>query len=188
MTPWIDWDDGQLDTVNKHLEKFAKQGLRTLMMAKKEISQNEVEWVIDEITEIENEGGKDKKDKLEAVYTTVEEGLQFVGGSAIEDQLQEYVPETIAKLIEAEIRVWVLTGDKQETAIEIGKLCRLVDDTFDQILLNIKIKDDDNVTFWPVETCESEVMKILEAKLDEVWTEGFELPDKIKKTNLEQIN
>ena len=52
-----------------------------------------------------------------------------MGASAIEDKLQEAVPETIALLIESGIRVWVLTGDKQETAVEIGKSCRLIQST-----------------------------------------------------------
>ena len=59
----------------------------------------------------------------------MERGLEPVGASAIEDKLQEAVPETIALLIEAGIRVWVLTGDKQETAVEIGKSCRLIQPT-----------------------------------------------------------
>ena len=59
----------------------------------------------------------------------MERGLEPVGASAIEDKLQEAVPETIALLIESGIRVWVLTGDKQETAVEIGKSCRLIQST-----------------------------------------------------------
>lgn len=49
-----------------------------------------------------------------------------MGATAIEDKLQYGVPETIAMLIKAKIKVWVLTGDKQETAIEIGKSCKLI--------------------------------------------------------------
>jgi len=49
-----------------------------------------------------------------------------VGSSAIEDKLQYGVPEAIDMLIKANIKVWVLTGDKQETAIEIGKSCKLI--------------------------------------------------------------
>ena len=56
----------------------------------------------------------------------METNLTYVGSSAIEDKLQNGVPETIAKIIEAEVRIWVLTGDKQETAIEIGKSCKLI--------------------------------------------------------------
>lgn len=49
-----------------------------------------------------------------------------MGCTAIEDKLQDMVPETIAKIIETKIRLWVLTGDKQETAIEIAKSCKLI--------------------------------------------------------------
>lgn len=64
-----------------------------------------------------------KEERLEKLYSGYEEGLTYVGATAIEDKLQYGVPETIATLIAANIRVWVLTGDKQETAIEIGKSC-----------------------------------------------------------------
>jgi P-type E1-E2 ATPase len=62
--------------------------------------------------------------------------LEYVGSSAIEDKLQDLVPETIATLIETNIRVWVLTGDKQETAIEIGKSCQLIQSDMRQIVLS----------------------------------------------------
>lgn len=45
----------------------------------------------------------------------------LLGATAIEDRLQAGVPETIATLMRADIKIWVLTGDKQETAINIGK-------------------------------------------------------------------
>jgi len=70
------------------------------------------------------------------MYDNYETELDYVGSSAIEDKLQDHVPETIAKLIEAEIRVWVLTGDKQETAIEIGKSCHLIQPSFEQVIIN----------------------------------------------------
>lgn len=53
-----------------------------------------------------------KDDKLNDLYDEMEVGLKYVGSSAIEDLLQEEVPETIEKLMNAGIRVWVLTGDK----------------------------------------------------------------------------
>ena len=65
--------------------------------------------------------------------------MEFVGCSAIEDLLQEEVPETIKKLMTAGIKVWVLTGDKQETAIEIGKSCNLINTkNMDLIVLSSK--------------------------------------------------
>jgi len=49
------------------------------------------------------------------------QNLMLLGATAIEDRLQAGVPETIATLMRADIKIWVLTGDKQETAINIGK-------------------------------------------------------------------
>lgn len=50
-----------------------------------------------------------------------QQNLLLLGATAIEDRLQAGVPETIATLMKADIKIWVLTGDKQETAINIGK-------------------------------------------------------------------
>lgn len=51
------------------------------------------------------------------------QNLQLLGATAIEDKLQDKVPETIETLMKADIKIWILTGDKQETAINIGKRC-----------------------------------------------------------------
>jgi P-type E1-E2 ATPase len=75
------------------------------------------------------------------MYDELEWKLNYVGSSAIEDLLQEKVPETIQILLEASIKLWVLTGDKQETAIEIGKSCNLInEDTMELIILSSKDK------------------------------------------------
>lgn len=50
-----------------------------------------------------------------------QQNLMLLGATAIEDRLQAGVPETIATLMRADIKIWVLTGDKQETAINIGE-------------------------------------------------------------------
>ena len=57
----------------------------------------------------------------------MEKDLKLIGVTAIEDKLQDGVPETIANLQLAGVRVWVLTGDKQETAINIAFSCRCED-------------------------------------------------------------
>ena len=69
-----------------------------------------------------------KEAKLAELYDSYERDLTYGGSTAIEDKLQFGVPETIDMLIQANIKVWVLTGDKQETAIEIGKSCKLIQD------------------------------------------------------------
>ena len=62
---------------------------------------------------------------LEAAYAMIEREITVLGVSAIEDNLQDAVPETIAALRDANIKVWMLTGDKRGTAIQIAKSCKL---------------------------------------------------------------
>jgi phospholipid-translocating ATPase len=59
----------------------------------------------------------DREAKIEAVSDELERDLRLLGATAIEDRLQDGVPETIADLKRAGIKVWVATGDKLETAI-----------------------------------------------------------------------
>ena len=69
----------------------------------------------------------------------IETDMQFLGITAVEDMLQKGVPETIALFRQAGMRVWVLTGDKVETAIDIGYSCRLLDQSMHLIkLVNLK--------------------------------------------------
>lgn len=75
----------------------------------------------------------------------------FIGTTAIEDKLQDGVPETIVKLRRAGIKVWVLTGDKRETAINIGLSCALLDDT-----LKLFVVEGD--TAGEVATCLREIL------------------------------
>ncbi len=66
----------------------------------------------------------------------IEVQLALVGTTAIEDKLQVGVPDTIASLAKANIKIWVLTGDKQETAINIGFACALLNDDMVLMILN----------------------------------------------------
>jgi magnesium-transporting ATPase (P-type) len=78
-----------------------------------------------------------RKEALDKAATLIEKELVLVGITAIEDKLQDHVPETIANLLKAQIHVWVLTGDKQETAINIGRSCKMItDDMGDLIEIN----------------------------------------------------
>ncbi|KAH9632831.1 hypothetical protein HF086_005886 [Spodoptera exigua] len=66
-----------------------------------------------------------------------------VSVTAIEDKLQDGVPETIANLSMAGIKVWVLTGDKQETAINIGYSCQLLTDDMAEVFVIDGVSYDD---------------------------------------------
>ena len=65
---------------------------------------------------------------IEKAGELMEQDLELAGATAIEDKLQKGVPEAIDKLRRANIKMWMLTGDKRETAINIGHSCRLIKD------------------------------------------------------------
>lgn len=67
-----------------------------------------------------------KEERLELLYSNLESDLTLLGATAVEDQLQENVPEVIHDLQRANIKVWMLTGDKFETAKNIGASCKLI--------------------------------------------------------------
>ena len=68
---------------------FAKEGLRTLCMAKKKIPFEEVQVYLNEIKKINSSASKDKDEKLMILYKKIEQNFFFVGASAIEDKLQD---------------------------------------------------------------------------------------------------
>ncbi len=74
---------------------------------------------------------EDRHEKVSAIYEEIEKNLLLIGATAIEDKLQDGVPECIANLAKANIKIWVLTGDKQETAINIGYSCQLLTNDMD---------------------------------------------------------
>lgn len=108
-----------LAETQKHVDNFAEEGLRTLFLAQREISQKEyLAWNAkfeQAMTSISN-----REEEVAKVNELIERDLILIGSTAIEDKLQEGVPETIKYIRDAGIKVWVLTGDKIETAINIG--------------------------------------------------------------------
>ncbi|NXS71119.1 AT8B3 ATPase, partial [Pandion haliaetus] len=109
------------------LDCFAEEALRTLCLASKEVSEAEYSvW-----SRRHCEASlllQDRAWKLDKLYEEMEQNLQLLGATAIEDKLQDGVPETIQLLKLGNIKVWVLTGDKQETAMNIGYACKLLTD------------------------------------------------------------
>ena len=119
----------------KHIEKFATEGLRTLVLAQKDMSLSEYqEW-----DNRYNEAMQDRenfKSLCVPLFEEIESNLVLLGATAIEDKLQDFVPATIAKLRRAKIKVWVLTGDKKETAINIGYSCSLLTNEVERVYVD----------------------------------------------------
>lgn len=124
------WEETQ-----KHLVEYSSEGLRTLVVAARDLTVAELElWQIryeDASTSL-----TDRAAKLRQTAALIECNLNLLGATAIEDKLQDGVPETIESLRQAGIKVWVLTGDKQETAISIGLSCKLLTTDMQQIIIN----------------------------------------------------
>ena len=120
----------------EHLELFAREGLRTLCIAQKDIDEEEyLAW--SKTHDIAASAVEDRENKIEVVSDAIERDLTLIGGTAIEDRLQDGVPDTIALLGEAGIKLWVLTGDKVETAINIGFSCNLLNNDMDLIVFKV---------------------------------------------------
>ncbi|RMD43517.1 hypothetical protein DV735_g1625, partial [Chaetothyriales sp. CBS 134920] len=119
----------------ENLEMFAREGLRTLCVAEKDIDEAFYhEWSKDH--DFAAQALQDREARLEEVSDRIERDLMLLGGTAIEDRLQDGVPDTIALLGQAGIKLWVLTGDKVETAINIGFSCNLLTNDMELLLFD----------------------------------------------------
>jgi phospholipid-transporting ATPase len=124
-----------VDGTNKYLSDYAKEGLRTLLLAEKEISEQDYEaW-----SEKYNEAAlslQNREEAINQVAEQIEKEFELIGATAIEDKLQDDVANTISILKKAGIKIWVLTGDKIETAINIGYSCHVLSDDMYQHLID----------------------------------------------------
>jgi phospholipid-translocating ATPase len=116
----------------RQIDDFATEGLRTLLFGHRFLTEQEYNnWKTlyrDAETSL-----VDRQDRIEAVGEMIEQSLELIGASGIEDQLQSGVAETIDRLRRANIKIWMLTGDKRETAINIAhsaRICRPGSDIF----------------------------------------------------------
>lgn len=123
------------------MQDYATEGLRTLCIAMREIPEEEYQqW-----SAIYNKAAatiNGRQEELDKAAELIETNLFLLGATAIEDKLQDGVPEAIATLQQAGIKVWVLTGDRQETAINIGLSCRLISESMSLVIVNEETMHD----------------------------------------------
>ncbi|KAH7683027.1 P-type ATPase subfamily IV protein [Dioscorea alata] len=134
----------QIRTTVEAVEQYAQLGLRTLCLGWRELEEDEYrEW-----SRLFKEASStliDREWKLAEICQRLEHDLEILGVSAIEDRLQDGVPETIETLRQAGINFWMLTGDKQNTAIQIALLCNFISSEPKGQLLFINGKTEDEV-------------------------------------------
>ncbi|XP_017884202.1 probable phospholipid-transporting ATPase VD isoform X1 [Ceratina calcarata] len=134
-------DENSIPTmkVRQYMQSYARQGLRTLVMAKRSLTPQEYEnWRQkhhDAELAMEN-----REARIQESYANLESHLTLLGATGIEDKLQAGVPETMATLVAAGIVIWVLTGDKPETAVNIAYSARLFSPAMQLLWLQARSK------------------------------------------------
>uniref|UniRef100_A0A2N9EC35 Phospholipid-transporting ATPase n=1 Tax=Fagus sylvatica TaxID=28930 RepID=A0A2N9EC35_FAGSY len=119
----------------EHLEQFGSAGLRTLCLAYRDLSPAMYESWNEKFMQAKS-SLRDREKKLDEVAELIEKDLILIGSTAIEDKLQEGVPTCIETLSRAGIKIWVLTGDKMETAINIAYACNLINNGMKQFIIS----------------------------------------------------
>ncbi|XP_020925537.1 probable phospholipid-transporting ATPase IF isoform X13 [Sus scrofa] len=113
---------GEIEKTRIHVDEFALKGLRTLCMAYRRFTSKEYEEIDRRLFEART-ALQQREEKLADVFQFIEKDLILLGATAVEDKLQDKVRETIEALRMAGIKVWVLTGDKHETAVSVSLSC-----------------------------------------------------------------
>ena len=125
--------------VDSFVREASKTGLRTLLFAMKIIDEEELQDFQEQLTAIQEMKTRSKQ-REEEHYSKLESNLTLLGATAVEDKLQDDVPEVISALQDAQIKVWMLTGDKFETAENIARSCSLIKPNFE--VFRLKTKQD----------------------------------------------
>lgn len=128
-------NDQVKNVTREHLEKFGASGLRTLCLAYKDLDPDMYESWNEKFIQAKS-SLRDREKKLDEVSEFIEKDLILIGATAIEDKLQEGVPNCIETLFRAGIKIWVLTGDKLETAINIAYACNLMNNDMKQFIIS----------------------------------------------------
>ncbi|KAM4528220.1 phospholipid-transporting ATPase ID-like [Odontesthes bonariensis] len=123
-----------MEVTTGHLNEYAGDGLRTLVLAYKDLKEDYLE----EWRQRHHEAStamEEREERLDQLYEEIEKDLILLGATAVEDKLQDGVPHTIEQLAKADIKIWVLTGDKQETAENIGYSCNMLRDEMKEVFI-----------------------------------------------------
>ncbi|CAL5361204.1 unnamed protein product [Camellia sinensis] len=124
------------EATTKHLNVYGEAGLRTLALSYKKLEEAEYTAWNNEFVKAKTAIGGDREAMLEKISDMMEKDLILIGATAVEDKLQKGVPQCIDKLAQAGLKIWVLTGDKLETAINIGFSCSLLRQGMKQICIS----------------------------------------------------
>lgn len=155
--------------INDHVDEFASEGLRTLMLCYKILDNASAEsWL--KMWKKAKVATSDKEKREAEVAALLEVNLEMIGCTAIEDKLQEFVPETITFFMKAGLKMWMLTGDKRQTAKNIAKSTGLFQD-------QTKILDLDTTVLKEEEINKENLLQMMENVYEQVFRHKDEDPD-----------
>lgn len=155
------------DAIKENLEEYSNEGLRTLCISSKYLDREEFNSWYEKYFKASKLLDEQREIQTEELASDLEQGVTLIGATAIDDKLQEGVPETIENLRKAGIKIWVLTGDKVETAISIGYSCSMLNNNME--LLRVQ----------------SDSVEGLEQIIDKLLVENFQF-DLSKPVNLKK--
>ena len=121
-----DLDPDLIRSTEQSLYDFSVKGLRTLVLGTRLLEQKEYEAWDARYQSAARSLSEDREAQINAIAEELEQNFELVGLTAIEDKLQTGVPHAIETLRLAGMKVWMITGDKMETAINIGISCNLI--------------------------------------------------------------
>eukprot|EP00794_Sanderia_malayensis_P007449 gene7449-8271_t len=133
----------EIEKIETQIQEYAREGLRTLCVAKRKLSEETYASWSEHFKEAEI-AFENREERIAESAEEIENDFELLGATGVEDKLQDGVSDTIASLREAGIKVWVLTGDKQETAINIAFSCKLLDENMEIIVMNATTKEECN--------------------------------------------
>ncbi|KAK8357124.1 hypothetical protein V6Z12_A05G399000 [Gossypium hirsutum] len=129
------------ERTKEHIEKYSEAGLRTMAVAYRELDNDEYKTWEQEFLKAKTSVSADRDVLMDELACQIERDLILLGATAVEDKLQKGVPGCIDKLARAGIGIWVLTGDKRGTAINIGYACSLLRHGMKQIVITLELPE-----------------------------------------------
>ncbi|KAL4463532.1 hypothetical protein ABPG72_014935 [Tetrahymena utriculariae] len=133
--------NNDIENTKNALMYFSLKGLRTLAFGYKLLTKQQVDYYLNRVQQIKLEIS-DQDVKEQQLNIEMEKDLILLGGTGINDRLQDDVEYTLKNLKTAGIKVWMLTGDKVETAQNIAQQCNLTNSSTDLVMLNFDKFDE----------------------------------------------
>ena len=182
--------DNIYEISQKHVDQFARQGLRTLCYSFKYLDENEYNNWIKEYNDLKYKAINDKSlnNKLDLMIEEIEGNSIILGVSALEDKLQDRVKEDIEDFIEAGINFWMITGDKMDTAETIGYSCGIISE--DSEVYKIRDNKDVNEIVKELESIKEKISKTDKelAQITEQHQQKLERIRSLRKMNSGEID